>query len=130
MALETAERHERPSCSECSDLLRRRRGCRKPGYNVEGSMAFRFTSPDISEDKAIVRECPVGMLIRECPYIYDVINACGLVESGCVDLLHAPLFLQSAYRVVSSERSRLRELKDKDRQTKRDSEYGRHALGA
>lgn len=119
-ALETAERHGRPSCSECGEKMQKLRGCKKPGVNIEGSMAFRFTSPelyrmekdDAVEDGAysLLRSCPVGRILSDGPYVYDAIAAHSYAEAGALNPLEATQWLQQALRVVGSERARLRQM--------------------
>lgn len=77
---------------------------------------------------AMLYECPVGMVHREAPYVYDVINAHGLSEGAGLALLEQPRWLQQAFRVVGSERERHREHDQRERQAKHDARYGASIL--
>ena len=86
-------------------------------------MAWRFTSPLLNHEmpeSALIRECPVGLVLRDGPHVYDLISAHSYAENGALNPLDSPSYLQAGIRVVASERARLRELADADRQTKRD----------
>jgi hypothetical protein len=94
-------------------------------------MVWRYTSPmldSMGPDAAVLRECPVGLILREGPHVYDAIAAHAYAENGALNPLDSPPYLQSAIRVVASERARLRELADADRQTKKDQAYLGKAL--
>jgi hypothetical protein len=119
-ALESAETW-RPTCSECTDSLRKKRGCKKPGFHVEQSgQPFRFTSPLLqSERDQILRECPTGYLLREAPHTFDTLEAASLVENAApTDLRRMSRYLLDSSRIRSSELHRLhdlRRLRDKAR---------------
>lgn len=129
--------HGRPSCSECNDKLRAQRGCRKPGYEVKGTMVWRFSSPMLvpakpvrppAVDPSILYECPVGLILRETPSIYTAIELATHAENGAIDPTQQTAWAQSGMRVVASERARLRELRSKQQQSKGDAAYGARAL--
>ena len=54
-----------------------------PGQETEGAMAFRFTSPKLRD--VVLRECPVSVIMRESPHIYQVINAAEYVNRSGID---------------------------------------------
>ena len=137
-ALESYERHGRPSCSECGDRLRKQRGCAKPGMEkVEGSSCFRFTSPwlkdgdpmspegPLRDGDRLLRECPLSVVLRNAPHVFSAIPLHGMVyESGSVDWFNLSPWAQSAVRVIGSERSRLRELERREKDSIRNSQIG------
>lgn len=129
-ALEAAERYERPSCSECSDRLKKQRGCKKPGMDIEGQMLFRSTSPLLlkNEKPDELRECPVGFVLRECPQVYDAITAHAYSENGCFNPLESPPWVQEMVRVVGSERARHRDNERSRVQGQRDAAIGQRVL--
>jgi hypothetical protein len=104
--------------------MKTQRGCGK-----EGEMAFRFTSPALNkEGPFILRECPLGYVLRAAPYLFDAISAQSLLESGAFDLLRSPMWLQRICRVIGSEKARLFDAKQKDQQTKRDAKIAQGVL--
>jgi len=107
------------------------RVCRAWGNDYpQGDAVYRCTSPMLADDPKLgtLYECPVGMVHREAPYVYDVINAHGLSEGAGLELLEKPRWLQQAFRVVGSERERHREAGQRERQTKSDARYGTSVL--
>lgn len=76
----------------------------------------------------IIYECPVGMVLREAPHAFDAILVHGLAESGGFDLLSQSPWLQSAFRIIGSEKERHRKRQDTERQAKRDAQYGKQVL--
>ena len=130
-ALEAQERPERLSCSECSEGMKERYGCGRNSAGVVGQTVFRSTSlhlmgPDKKPSE--LRECPVGIVLREAPYIYDAINSWQYVDSGALNPLVSPSWLREILRVVGSEKARLHELRDRPNQGAADAEYGRRVL--
>lgn len=104
----------------------RQRGCNKPGhsYQQEGTPFF-FTSPMLQgEDDRVVRECPVGKVLRESPQTYSVIDAVGVSENASpVELARMPRFYVQMARLFRSETERNRELQQRDEQAKADAKY-------
>ena len=126
-ALETYEQHGRPTCSECTETLKKRRGCRRPGSDYSGgSVVFRYTSPILVESgNDLLKECPVGKILREAPQTYDILDYSARIEAtGVEEYSRLPRFMQQAIRLVSSERERLRELKEQKRKAAADSKFG------
>lgn len=125
-AIEAHHRHGRPSCSECSDALREKRACRKPGVETKGQAVFVSSSPFIATKGAPARiyECPVGMVLREAPQAYDAIAAYGSGEQIGPSMLREPLWLQHAFRVIGSERARHHSMDDADRRAANDAKFG------
>lgn len=121
--------HGRPTCSECTKKLQGRRGCRKPGFDMQQTGdPFVYTSPILQdpEDRRVVKECPVGMILRETPWLYDTIDACSYAGNATpAEMTRAPRYTQHATRLYNSEQSRLRELERSQNQARGDAEYGR-----
>lgn len=128
----------RPRCESCSDRLREKRGCFRPGYSVPGKSRFRFTSPllldaDGNEVEAdmLLAECPRGRVLREAPHVYDAIGAYGLVEAGpSLDVLYLPLWLQQAFSYIGGEKARMRELNLRTKKAALHADIGAKARGA
>lgn len=89
---------------------------------------FRSSSPHLEKEHRELRECPVGSILRETPYIYSAIAASVYADNGSLNPLESPIWLQHAMRIVASERERLRELSNKDKATKSDSAAAGAAL--
>lgn len=87
-------------------------------------MAFRFTSPHLKEAHRLLTECPVGAILREAPYVYDAIRASAYAESGALNGLDVPEYLQRAIGVIGSERERLWRMKHETKAARGDSQYG------
>ncbi len=121
--------HGRPSCSECTDALQRQRGCFKPGRSVAGSRAFRFTSPALRPEDRVLRECPVGRVLREAPWSYDLLRAAAYAEQEGIGMLRQSRYLQQIVGIVASEKQRLREIEEKQERARRDATVGAAAAG-
>lgn len=80
-----------------------------------------------SEDGRLY-ECPTGMLIRDAPWVFDAMRASSCAESAGFDVHRQSVWLQNAVGIVSSERERMRELKDTARKTKADAGYASRVL--
>lgn len=91
-------------------------------------MVFRFTSPNLSNEEKLLRECPVGMILRETPQIYDAIYAHSVSAGSGLEILNSPQWLQSALNVIAVERDRLKEMADRDAQAARDAQIGKRAI--
>lgn len=89
-------------------------------------MAFRSTSPWLLDDgkPATLRECPVGMILRDAPYTYEALSAYGGGEFTGFDLAKQSQWTQAACRVIGSEKARHREMEDEQRKAKSASAYG------
>ena len=127
LAMESAERHGRPTCSECNDMLRRKRGCKKPGFDLpQSGSPFVYSSPILqSPEDRVLRECPTGKILREAPEIYSIIESARMVEALTPDGFHRqPRYMQHAIRITSSESARLRELNRLEKTGFGDSAYG------
>lgn len=79
-------------------------------------------------DAGLLRECPVGLVLREGPHIYQVINAHAYAENGAINPLGSPHYLQQGLNVVGSEKARLRDIKDEERQLHGDRDTLKRAL--
>jgi hypothetical protein len=130
-ALEAAERFGRLSCSECTPALKLKRGCGRERSGIVGETVFRSTSPQllVNGKPGELRECPVGRVLREAPYVYKALGAQACVENGSLNPLTAPTWLQEAMRVVAAERARLRELATPDRTGEADAAHARRVVG-
>ena len=117
------------SCLECNEKLKIARGCNKPGSKYgEGQMGFRTSSPLLHEKgQFLLRECPIGLVLREAPYIYEMLNLGPYVDSGNMGPRDLPRTTQRVLAVSSNERERLRALKRKKGQGKSDSDFGARA---
>lgn len=83
---------------------------------------FRTTSPLLSNTPAaMLRECPVSVVLRESPYVYDALSAASHVENGGVDPYRLSAWGREAIAVVSSERVRHRDMKDRERRLSQDA---------
>lgn len=71
-----------------------------------------------------ISECPVGMILRESPHVFDAIGAYGSGENVSPDVLRKPRWLQDAFRVIGSERARLFEMEQQDRKAQHDAKIG------
>ena len=91
---------------------------------TDGNMAFRFTSPMLSEADQVLRECPVSVVLREAPHVYDVIPLHSYAESGASDPMRMSAWAQRAIRLVGSEKARLYELATAEKRNARDSKVG------
>ena len=131
-ALEAAERDERFSCSECDARLQARRGCRRPGSTVTEETCHRTTSPLLAKNgqPAELRECPVGAVLREAPYLYDAIGMCSHLENGAVSPLALSPWHAAVARVVFSERARHRDAKSRGKTCSNDAALARRVVGA
>jgi hypothetical protein len=79
-------------------------------------------------EDSILRECPVGAILREAPQVYECIAAYSFVENGALDPRHESQWLQDGIRIVSAEKSRLQDVKDSQRKSKQDADYTRTVL--
>lgn len=127
-AIEADRMHGRPSCSECNDALQRQRGCFKPGNAIEGRQAFRFASPMLDAKDRILRECPVGRVLREAPQTYQVLRAASHGTEGGPQVLRESRYFQQVAAIVASERARLSELEHAQRQAGGDAAHAARVL--
>ena len=94
-------------------------------------MVWRFTAPilyEMDDGSEMLRECPVGAVLREAPHVYDAIRASSYAESGGLEIMRQSRCLQDAVVLASSEKERLRELKRADEQSARDAKHGAAVL--
>lgn len=98
-------------------------------------MVFTFTSPELakmsdahglkgSDGYHMLQECPVGVILREAPHVYEAIAAHSYAETGAFNPLESPTYLRQAFGVISSEKSRLREMEMQARRGANDSKFG------
>jgi hypothetical protein len=92
---------------------------------------WNFTSPIIPEPERLLRECPVGLILRETPDAYTALTYESWVESGAVDPTKQSPWMGLAIRVVSAERARVgrmrREQEASERKAKSDADYANRA---
>jgi hypothetical protein len=79
-------------------------------------------------DLDIMRECPVGYLLREAPWAFDAVRAYCCAESAGFTLHQQSQWLQDAVNIVGSEKERHRELRQQNQQTRQDAEYASRVL--
>lgn len=113
-----------------------KRGCNRPGGPAlhldrygEPRAVYRSTSPtlhDTPDDK--LYECPVGYLLREAPWVFDIVHVAACCEHAGFDVLRQSAFTQCASRLVLSEVGRHRERRMAHRQAKSDAGYGAAVL--
>lgn len=131
---EENESFDRPRCDTCSDRLRQKRGCHKPGFDVVGTSVFRSASPRFySEDGkelegASLKECPRSYVIRNAAHLFEAVAAFSFVEQApSLAILSQSKWLQEAFAVIGSEKNRLRDLKAKKSEAERHARYGARA---
>jgi hypothetical protein len=72
--------------------------------------AVRFTSPYLSEDPPM-NECPVGYVLREAPWIYDLCDSLSLIENATPEEFgRMTPYARAAARLYRSEQVRLTDL--------------------
>lgn len=91
-------------------------------------MCFRFTSPRLAVKDQTIKECPVGVVLRETDYIYDALNAHAYADKAGLDILNASPWLQSVMHIVSSEKARLWDMAEAERKSKGDAALTRKAI--
>lgn len=80
---------------------------------------FRSTSPLLAGTSAeILHECPVSLVLRGAPHVYEALGAASHIENGAIDPLTISAWGREAVRVVSSERARHVELRERERKSK------------
>lgn len=110
--------------------MKDRRGCKRPGEDREQrGPPFMYGSPMLVDDEdRSLRECPVGLNLRETPWVYDLIDAASFCEgTGIRDYLSLPVYTRHAVRLIQSERARLWEEKQAQREAERQSGLGMKA---
>jgi hypothetical protein len=93
------------------------------------NVCWRFTSPllQLPEDE-LLTECPVGYVLREAPYIYDVLDYLCLGENlSPLELGKMPRYFAQMLRVYQNELARIRELKQIQHEA---NQHARIATGA
>lgn len=125
-AIELHERYSRVNCSDCLDRHKEERGCNKPGmsYGPGKSMVFKFTSPRLRKmgrPAYHVNECPIGVILRESPYIYDLLQQRPFLESGALGPTEVPKPTRIVAMIATSELDRLRELRRQQERAARTS---------
>jgi hypothetical protein len=78
----------------------------------------------VLQSDPLLYECPTGYVLREARWVYDVIDTVNRLDACSPrEWMGLPLWFRHAARLVSSERSRLR---DEDRKQEEDARRGRH----
>jgi len=91
-------------------------------------MAFRSTSPRLYDAEkgsepgrfTVLRECPIGVVLRESPHVYDALTAYSHVENGAVDPYSLSPWANQAFGVIGAERARMHDAQMRETQRKRD----------
>jgi hypothetical protein len=114
---------------ECNERLKIERGGNRTGENYgEGKRVFRSSSPLLDQNGAgILRECPVGMIMREAPGLYELIGLESFVESGNLGPRDLSRPAQRVLGVASSERRRHQAMKTSVKKGFSDSAFGQAA---
>lgn len=76
----------------------------------------------------MLKECPVGYVLRNAPQTYDVLAVSSWVDKGCLNPMDTPKWLQDALRVVVSEKGRLAKQRQESESSKSQSDYGIRAI--
>ena len=84
-----------------------------------------------SEEDKRLYECPVGKVLRETPWVYDIYDLLNYAENtGIGDFQRLPAFAQQALRLGRSEQSRLLEARQREQKVSRDSKAGMRAVSS
>ena len=77
-----------------------------------------------AEGDELLKECPVGFILRTTPHIYDALDMLAHHESmGPLEVTHMTPWFRLMLRLYRSELSRLRELRDMDNKVNSDIAY-------
>ena len=87
---------------------------------------YVYTSPSLqNENDRMLRECPVGFILRTTPHIYAMIDVASQSEhTSMMEYARSPRSLQQAVRVVRSEQNRLSDLRQVERESKQAASIG------
>lgn len=129
-AVEAVSGDSRISCGECNESLRRKQGCKKAGLEpTDGATVYHSDSPSLVDGPHWrLYECPVSMLLREAPWVWDVLSAERCCESAGLEVLRQSRFFRDAVRLVASERGRHTENRHEQRKRRSDAEHGARLL--
>ena len=129
-AVEAVSGDSRLSCDECNERLRRERGCKRPDLEpMQGQRVYHASSPLLVDGPHWrLSECPVGMLAREAPWVWDVLAAQHYAEHAGFEALQQSRFLQDAMRLVASERGRHMEERQKRDRSRSDAAHASRVL--
>lgn len=95
---------------------------------MQGGAPFAFTSPMLQgDDDRVLRECPTGYLLREAPFIYDLLDALSVSENARPGDVLPRYYIQAA-RLKGAELDRIREIKNDRTRGTNDSAYGAKVL--
>lgn len=99
--------------------------------DYEPNQAFRFSSPFLGEIKEdIMKECPIGYILRTTPHIFSVISLSGHLENGSINLFDLSGWAREAVSVVFSEKGRMMEIERDQMEMNKDKVVGRRSLKA
>jgi len=77
----------------------------------------------------VLTECPVGRALRECSWVYDVIDLCASCDQvPPSEMSRWPRWFSHAHRVYRSEVARIQTSKDEERRWKSDAAYAKQVL--
>lgn len=118
------------TCHDCNDRKRKQRGCKAAGRDTPRADApVRWYSPALQDREDRLAECPTSYLLREAPWVWEMIEASAMVERMTPDAWAlAPRAARTAARLYSSEMARAREAEDARRKSKAASEYGQRVV--
>lgn len=71
----------------------------------------------------------MGAILRESPHTYDILAVWRYSEHAGMSIQSQPRFLLDAFRIIDSEKERLRDIAASEAVAKRDADYARRAIG-
>lgn len=112
--------------------MQHKRACRKPGAAIayhDDVAIYRTSSPTLfGGPHGALRECPVGYLQREAPWVWDALAAAAYAENAGLEVLRQSAFLQQALRIIGSEKTRHRESAARVDRGKSDARHAKRML--
>jgi len=93
---------------------------------------FRFGSPVLVESgESVLRECPVGKVLREAPHIYDLIDHLSFAENATPQEAEAmSRYYGYALRLYRSELARLQEDRESNHEVNLEASHAAQVLKA
>ena len=82
----------------------------------------------LADSDRILRECPVGRVLREAPSTYAVLRAASYADQAGPSMLRESRYLQQIAGIVTSEKARLFELERKQQQAGGDAAFAARSL--
>lgn len=82
-----------------------------------------------ADGEHVLTECPVGMILRETPHIYELIDYLASFEHATPsEVERSSRYTLQAWRLYRSEQSRLQELRRHNKEVTGDAQYGSRVL--